>query len=144
MGDQLVVMLGTHPVCLSTVEDLKRDCENLDSVTFMHIGILNDLRAGEFDKMTFAEIKRKFPEIWEERMKDKLHFRFPGNGGESYVDLIQRLRPIIVELERQRKSVLVVGHLAVQRCIRAYFDGVPSESLFPDCCVSPSIFNDIV
>jgi 6-phosphofructo-2-kinase len=128
MGDQLVVMLGTHPVCLSTVEDLKRDCENLDSVTFMHIGILNDLRAGEFDKMTFAEIKRKFPEIWEERMKDKLHFRFPGNGGESYVDLIQRLRPIIVELERQRKSVLVVGHLAVQRCIRAYFDGVPSES----------------
>jgi 6-phosphofructo-2-kinase len=29
--------------------------------------------------------------------------RYPGAGGESYVDVIQRVRPIIVELERQRR-----------------------------------------
>lgn len=126
-GDQLVVMLGTHPVHLSTVEVMKKDCEGMEGVTFYHNSVLNELRGGEFDKMTHEEIKRKFPEIWEERMKDKLHFRYPGNGGESYVDLIQRLKPVIVELERQRKSVLVVSHLAVQRCLRSYFSGVPSK-----------------
>jgi broad specificity phosphatase PhoE len=50
--------------------------------------------------------------------------RYPGAGGESYIDLIQRIKPVIVELERQHKSVLVVSHLAVQRCICAYFSGV--------------------
>ena len=43
--------------------------------------------------------------------------RYPGAGGESYIDVIQRVKPVIVELERQRKSVLVISHLAVQRCL---------------------------
>lgn len=52
--------------------------------------------------------------MYEARLKDKLNYRYPGAGGESYADVIQRIRPIIVELERQRRSVLVVCHLAVQ------------------------------
>lgn len=54
---------------------------------------------------------------------------YPGAGGESYVDVIQRIRPIIVELERQRRSVLVVCHLAVQRCLYGYFMGVPMTEI---------------
>lgn len=128
-GDQLVVMLGTHLIHQSTVEVLKREFGRDKNVTFMHNSALNDLRGGELDGMTQSEVKRKFPEIWAERMKDKLHFRYPGNGGESYIDLIQRIKPVIVELERQHKSVLVVSHLAVQRCIYAYFAGVPIEEI---------------
>ena len=95
----------------------------------MNNSILNELRGGELDKLTHSEIKAKFPEIWEARMQDKLHFRYPGAGGESYIDLIQRVKPVIVELERQRKSVLVVSHLAVQRCLCAYFSGLPIEEI---------------
>ena len=36
----------------------------------------------------------------------------------------QRVRPIIIELERQRQNMVVVCHLAVLRCIYAYFMGV--------------------
>jgi len=79
--------------------------------------------------MTHAEIKAKFPELWEARLKDKLYFRYPGAGGESYIDLIQRIKPVIVELERQHKSVLVVSHLAVQRCLLAYFAGQASTRI---------------
>lgn len=43
--------------------------------------------------------------------------------------MIQRVRPIIVELERQRRSVLVVSHLAVQRVLYAYFMGTPMAEL---------------
>jgi broad specificity phosphatase PhoE len=124
-GNELVVMLGTQAIHHATVEHLKKTAG--PEVTFMSNSVLNELRGGELDKMTHADIKHKFPEIWEQRMKDKLHFRYPGAGGESYIDLIQRIKPVIIELERQRKSVLIVSHLAVQRCLCAYFSGLPSE-----------------
>ena len=39
---------------------------------------------------------------------------------QSYEDLVQRLEPVIMELERQ-ENVLVVCHQAVMRCLLAYF-----------------------
>lgn len=43
---------------------------------------------------------------------DKFTFRYPR--GESYEDLVARLEPVIMELERQ-DTVLVVAHQAVIR-----------------------------
>ncbi len=42
---------------------------------------------------------------------DKFRYRYPR--GESYEDVIQRLEPVIFELERERRTVLVIGHQAV-------------------------------
>ena len=39
---------------------------------------------------------------------------------QSYQDLVQRLEPVIMELERQG-NVLVICHQAVMRCLLAYF-----------------------
>lgn len=39
---------------------------------------------------------------------------------QSYEDLVQRLEPVMMELERQ-ENVLVVCHQAVMRCLLAYF-----------------------
>merc|ERR1712070_1279463 len=66
-------------------------------------------------------IKQDFPELWALREQDRLNFRYPGAGGESYVDVIHRLGPVILELERSHSSLLVISHLAVQRCIFGYF-----------------------
>lgn len=63
--------------------------------------LLNELHGGEFTGMDRESFRAKYPEMWEEREQDKLEFRFPGAGSESYQDVIQRVRPIIVELERQ-------------------------------------------
>ncbi len=41
--------------------------------------------------------------------------------------MILRLDPVIIELERTRKPVLVVAHNAVLRALYAYFQGVPRE-----------------
>ena len=83
---------------------------------------------------------------------------FVGVGGESYLDVIERIRPVIIgtlnnlvnyyysffvytftriyifeyfalELERQRRSVVVICHLAVMRCIVAYFMGVKLDEI---------------
>lgn len=68
--------------------------------------------------MTYQEIQTKFPEEFAARDQSKFSYRYPR--GESYEDLVARLEPVIMELERQ-ENVLVVGHQAVLRCLLAYF-----------------------
>lgn len=68
--------------------------------------------------MTYEEIQRKFPEDFKARDQNKFYYRYPR--GESYEDLVARLEPVIMELERQG-NVLVVSHQAVLRCLLAYF-----------------------
>lgn len=89
------------------------------------------LRGGDLDGIDRTKLPELYPEVHEARLKDKLNYRYPGAGGESYADVIQRIRPIIVELERQRRSVLVVCHLAVQRCLYGYFMGCGAMSEIP-------------
>ena len=50
---------------------------------------------------------------------NKLCYRYPR--GESYLDLISRIEPIIFEIERSRVTVIVIAHQAVLRCLYAYF-----------------------
>uniref|UniRef100_A0A8C1Z467 6-phosphofructo-2-kinase/fructose-2,6-bisphosphatase 2 n=1 Tax=Cyprinus carpio TaxID=7962 RepID=A0A8C1Z467_CYPCA len=80
--------------------------------------ILNEIDAGVCEEMTYEMILNTFPEEFALRDQDKYHYRYPG--GESYQDLVQRLEPVIMELERQG-NVLVVCHQAVMRCLLAYF-----------------------
>nr|XP_034370203.1 6-phosphofructo-2-kinase/fructose-2,6-bisphosphatase 1-like isoform X2 [Arvicanthis niloticus] len=47
---------------------------------------------------------------------------------ESYEDLVQRLEPVIMELEQQ-ENVLVICHQAVMRCLLAYFLDKSSDEL---------------
>lgn len=69
--------------------------------------------------MTYAEIQEKLPSEYEARVADKLRYRYPR--GESYLDVIARLEPVTIELERQRAPVLIIAHQAVLRCLWAYF-----------------------
>ncbi|KAF2349740.1 6-phosphofructo-2-kinase [Trinorchestia longiramus] len=87
---------------------------------------LNEIDAGVCEELTYAEIKEKYPADFEARDRDKLTYRYPR--GESYEDLIARLEPVIMELERQ-SNVLVVAHQAVLRCLLAYFMDKPLDTL---------------
>ncbi|KAG9510690.1 hypothetical protein GZH46_00757, partial [Fragariocoptes setiger] len=79
---------------------------------------LNEIDAGICEEMTYEEIKDRYPDEFAARNADKFHYRYPK--GESYEDLVARLEPVIMELERQQ-NVLVIGHQAVLRCLLAYF-----------------------
>ena len=59
-----------------------------------------------------AAKKNQWPQDFRARDVDKFRYRYPR--GESYEDLISRLEPVIMELERQ-DSVMIVGHQAVNR-----------------------------
>lgn len=87
---------------------------------------LDEIDAGECDSMTYDEIRRTLPREHAARRENKLSYRYPR--GESYIDVIGRLEPVILELERERGPVLVVAHQAVLRALYAYLmDRPPSE-----------------
>jgi 6-phosphofructo-2-kinase len=91
--------------------------------------MLNELSAGTMEGMTYEEIRKNFPEEFEMRRKDKLHYRYPGAGGEGYLDVINRLRPIITEVERMTDHVLLVGHRVVARVLLAYFRNLARDDV---------------
>ncbi|PAA77053.1 hypothetical protein BOX15_Mlig025895g4 [Macrostomum lignano] len=86
--------------------------------TLEHWKALNEIDAGVCEGLTYEEIAERFPVEFANRDKDKFNYRYPG--GESYSDLVARLEPVIMELERQ-SHVLVVCHQAVARCLLGYF-----------------------
>jgi broad specificity phosphatase PhoE len=72
----------------------------------VYLKSLDELNAGVCDGMTYEEIAIKFPIEVKERKSDKLNYRYPR--GESYLDVIQRIEPIIFEIERSKQPVIVV------------------------------------
>ncbi|VFR00413.1 unnamed protein product [Cuscuta campestris] len=88
---------------------------------------LDEINVGVCDGMTYEEVKKNMPEEYESREKDKLRYRYPR--GESYLDVIQRLEPVIIELERQRAPVVVISHQAVLRALYAYFADRPLKEI---------------
>uniref|UniRef100_A0A8C6NPJ9 6-phosphofructo-2-kinase/fructose-2,6-biphosphatase 4 n=1 Tax=Nothobranchius furzeri TaxID=105023 RepID=A0A8C6NPJ9_NOTFU len=80
--------------------------------------VLNEIDAGVCEELMYEEIQENYPLEFALRDQDKYRYRYPK--GESYEDLVQRLEPVIMELERQ-ENVLVICHQAVMRCLLAYF-----------------------
>uniref|UniRef100_A0A3Q3WGA9 6-phosphofructo-2-kinase domain-containing protein n=1 Tax=Mola mola TaxID=94237 RepID=A0A3Q3WGA9_MOLML len=92
---------------------------------------LNEIDAGVCEEMTYEEIQENCPEEFALRDQNKYRYRYPK--GESYEDLVQRLEPVIMELERQ-ENVLVICHQAVMRCLLAYFlDKIADELPYLKC-----------
>ena len=73
------------------------------------IKFLDEINTGICDSISYSEIKAKFPKDFKERDEDKLRYRYPR--GESYIDLIQRIEPVIFEIERAFYPVIVVNFI---------------------------------
>lgn len=123
LGSEILILTGPSEAHKATTERTKALFPVYDTL------LLDELRGGDFHGMTRAQIKAEHPREFEAREKNKLNYRYPGVGGESYLDVIERVKPIIIELERQRRSVVIVSHTAVVRCIFAYFMGTPIDQV---------------
>jgi 6-phosphofructo-2-kinase/fructose-2,6-biphosphatase 2 len=108
---------------------LKRSLETAEKLTELGelciMKNLEELHMGLREDMILEEIERNFPQEYDEMKKDPLHFRFPR--GESYMDLIHRVEPMIYELERKKGPIIIIAHHGIIRCLYGYFTGVPLE-----------------
>ena len=99
---------------------------------------LDEIYAGVCDGMTYDEIEANYPEEFALRRENKLGYRYPR--GESYLDVISRLDPLIQELESYQEPVLIVGHQGVLRLIYAYFMGMDRA----DACTASIPLNTVI
>jgi broad specificity phosphatase PhoE len=108
---------------------LKRSIETGDRLTFLNevsvVKTLDEINMGLRDEMTIDEIERDYPNEYEEMKRDPLNYRFPR--GESYMDLIHRIEPMIYELERRKGPIIIIAHLGIIRCLYGYFTCSPLE-----------------
>ena len=95
--------------------------ENDEQYDVKNWEMLNELNAGDFEGLTYQEIREKHPEEYEKRKRDKLHYIYPGVGGEGYLQVINRLKDMVREIERITDHVLIIGHRSVARVLMAYF-----------------------
>ena len=102
---------------------------NEDEFDVKQMKMLDELHAGRMEGMTYDEIRSNYPEEYAHRRNNKLYYRYPGPGGEGYLDVINRLRTVINEVERTTDHVLLVSHRSVARVLLAYFRGLRREEV---------------
>jgi broad specificity phosphatase PhoE len=98
----------------------------------------DEIYAGVCDGMTYEEIEENYPEEFHLRQQNKLGYRYPR--GESYLDVISRLDPLVQELESYQEPVLIVGHQGVLRLIYAYFMGMDRS----EACTASIPLNTVI
>ena len=100
---------------------------------------------GILDRLTYFGIQKKYPELSEQRSHvGKFYFRPPG--GESWCDVILRLRSLLEMITREYagKRVLVVAHQVIVNCMRylveqmdeAQILGIDRLGDVPNCAVT--------
>ncbi|KAG2031409.1 6-phosphofructo-2-kinase-domain-containing protein [Suillus americanus] len=86
-----------------------------------------EINPGVWDGLTPDQAKKFYPQEWARFVKDPYTFRAPR--AESYHDLSVRLEPILIELEREKEDLLIIGHSSVIRCLLAYLIGLPASEI---------------
>ncbi|WP_115514430.1 histidine phosphatase family protein [Xanthomonas arboricola] len=106
---------------------------------------LREKEFGVLDRYTTSGIRDAFPALFEQRnLVGKFYFRPPG--GESWCDVIFRLRSIVGDLQRNHVGarVLIVGHQVIVNCFRYLIErmdeatilGIDREGDVPNCGVT--------
>lgn len=111
-------------VWTSTLNRAKQSCKGLD-MPIKYWKALDELNGGLCEGLTFSAIEKKFPNEIAKRMKNKFLHRWPR--GESYKDVVARIDPVVLELERKKKPILIISHQAVTRVLYAYLKGISPQ-----------------
>jgi broad specificity phosphatase PhoE len=101
-----------------------------DEITFITDERLREKEFGILDRLTRVGIKEKYPEQAEMRSAlGKFYYRPPG--GESWCDVILRLRSIIDTITRDYRCerVLIVSHQVVVNCFRYLLERMTEEQI---------------
>jgi broad specificity phosphatase PhoE len=106
---------------------------------------LREKEFGILDRLTKVGIRQKYPELNEQRSHvGKFYFRPPG--GESWCDVILRLRSLTEMMTREHggERVLVVAHQVIVNCMRYLVENLDEEQILgidrvadvPNCSVT--------
>lgn len=121
-----------------------------DDVAFFADERLREKEFGILDRLTRHGISEKYPELHEQRAHvGKFYFRPPG--GESWCDVILRLRSVLDTISREHRGerVLIVGHQVIVSCFRYLMERMDERQILeidrtadvPNCGVTSYEFD---
>lgn len=121
-----------------------------ERVTMIRDERLREKEFGIFDRLTRHGIARNFPALHEQRAHvGKFYFRPPG--GESWCDVILRLRSLLDTITREYRGhrVLIVGHQVIVNCMRYLLERLDEAEILaidraadvPNCSVTSYQFD---
>jgi broad specificity phosphatase PhoE len=84
---------------------------------------LIEITFGEWEGMTWKEVRKAEPQLAALRERDKWNYVPPG-GGESYAMLVDRIQPVLEDITR---DTVIVAHGGVARAFLAICCGINSR-----------------
>lgn len=121
-----------------------------DATSFVSDERLREKEFGILDRLTKLGIVQKYPELGEQRAHvGKFYFRPPG--GESWCDVILRLRSVVDTIVREYRGerVLIVAHQVIVHCFRYLLERMDEQQILfldrandvPNCSVTSYEFD---
>jgi broad specificity phosphatase PhoE len=130
-GRRLAELVDTPEDFDFVASPLKRTCETMELIR-AEMGLppqgyrteprLMEVHFGDWQGFTYEELEAKQPGCTAARFQDKWGFVAPGQGGESYRMLLDRVKPWFDALER---PTVCVTHGGVIRILFRLVEGLP-------------------
>ncbi|SDP63168.1 probable phosphoglycerate mutase [Desulforhopalus singaporensis] len=111
-------------------------------ITKKPVEVIDDFKEiclGDWEGLTTREVNNRYPGCYEARGKNLDTYRPPG--GESFIDLQQRVWPVFSDIaESGSRLAVIVAHAGVNRVILCRILGINVKKLFivsqPYACVN--------
>lgn len=90
---------------------------------------LREINMGDWENMSFDEIKRLYPVEYEERGNNIA--AFDKHGGESFEKCFERAKKALnkLALENKDENIAIVTHSGIIKCLIAYIDKIPLDDI---------------
>jgi broad specificity phosphatase PhoE len=145
-----VVLYSPYVRARETAQAIVNTLPREDLLTVATDERLREKEFGIIDRLTPLGIADKFPELHEQRRHvGKFYFRPPG--GESWCDVILRLRNMLETITREYRGerVLIVGHQVIVNCFRYLLERMDEDAILaidraadvPNCSVTSYRFD---
>jgi len=142
-----------HSPYVRAAETARSLIHRLERESLLAVNADERLREKEFgilDRLTTHGIAHKYPELYAQRQHvGKFYFRPPG--GESWCDVILRLRSVLDTLARDYRGerVVIVAHQVIVNCFRYLIERLDEASILafdraadvPNCSVTSYVFD---
>jgi broad specificity phosphatase PhoE len=145
-----VVLCSPYVRARMTAEHIVERWRDDDDLVLQQDERLREKEFGILDRLTKVGIVHKYPELAEQRKHvGKFYFRPPG--GESWCDVVLRLRSVIETITREyrRERVLIVTHQVIVNCFRYLLERLDEARILaidraadvPNCSVTSYAFD---
>jgi len=100
----------------------------ITNVDYISIDGLEEMNLGEWEGLSWSEIKEKYPVEYEEWFIKRRYTKTPN--GESYQDMLERVLTSIHKIiDENCNEVIIVTHSAVIMCIQCYLTNTPFDEM---------------